>query len=181
LALEKAGGTTVRKHRRGYSLVECLVAISLFGFIFGTIALTLHSVRRGDFGVRDEIQQERSVDRLALLLREDVHRATSASLEADQQRPKSETSLRLVLPAKRFVDYKLEADDVVRTLRDGDQIVLRDRFPIRSLSLASWKIDSSVARPLVTLWLPLAHRLSKQPSLYRFTAVVGLDNDEVLE
>ena len=167
----------MKTSRRGYSLVECLVVISLVAVTLGTVTLTLHGLRRNDMSLRDELGQEQSIDRVASFLRQDVHLANAAELVADPMSAKPTNALKLNLGSNRSAEYSLAGDEVHRFVRDGDQITQRDTFSIRSASAGSWQIDTAHERPLVTLWLPLSGKREDKSRLCRLCAVIGLERE----
>ena len=167
----------MRLTRRGYSLVECLVVISLVGVTLSTITLTLHGLRRGDLNARDELRHELAIDRVVTLLRQDVHRANAATLVPEPKLAESAKTLQLTFGSNRSVEYSLAGDEVVRSLREGDQIEQSDSFSIRSASAGSWQMDTARERPLVTMWLPLSGKQAIKSRMCRFCAVVGLEKE----
>ena len=73
------GGTA----RRGYSLVELMIVVSMLSFVLLLCTTTLHALLRLDRGERSDLMESRALDRLAGLLRDDAHRATAARIERD--------------------------------------------------------------------------------------------------
>jgi prepilin-type N-terminal cleavage/methylation domain-containing protein len=167
----------VRNARRGYTLVESLVVIALLAFTLSTVVLALHSLRRGDLSLRDDLEQERAVDRLVELLRQDAHRATAATLESGQDTKQLRNELRLSIGGNRTAEYSLASDGVVRLVREGEQVRQTDRFRVPLAATGRWQLDSKGELPLVTLWLPLGRKNVAEPNALRFCAVVGLEKE----
>lgn len=139
--------------RRGQSLVECLVAMTLFGTAFGAVALTLHALQRSECRVRDALDADREWERLSAQLREDAHQATSAvAAEADRQ-PESASELQLALPAEQTVKYTVQAARVERLLRHQQAVLHRETFRLPAATRARWQVQTDRHTPLVSLRL----------------------------
>ena len=112
--------------RRGYSLTELLVVMSMTSVVFtvgvGMVHRVLHQQK---FAGRDNAMH-RVAERLATKLREDVHRATAAELiESDDQ---GERSLELNLPGQRIVTYTVR-DNLLERVSTGVNVAShRDAF-----------------------------------------------------
>ena len=166
----------MKARRAGYSLVECLVVMSLIGFTLGTVSVTLHGLRRADRRVRDELAQEVRVESLVHQLRRDAHLATKALLVPANEATPTQRTLLLTVGSDRTVEYSLVSNDVVRTLREDDKVSHRDSYQIESAASGYWQIHSASERPLITLWLPLPMQGAAKPSMYRICAVANLPN-----
>src|SRR5687768_10731095 len=103
----------MNKPRYGYSLVECLVVITLVAFVLGSVTLTLNTLRRNDLKIRGQLEQENTVERLVSIWRDDVHRTTNATLDASHPE-KPASVLRLTAGAKRRIEYSIAANEVLR-------------------------------------------------------------------
>ncbi len=66
--------------RRGKSLVEMLVVITLLGGLIGTSGTVIHRLMRAERAVSADLVLQRSVTELAEQFRADVHAATQATL-----------------------------------------------------------------------------------------------------
>lgn len=103
--------------KRGYSLIELLVVMSMTSVIFtigvGLVHRVMHEQRFAD---RDNAMH-RVAERLSTKLREDVHRATRAELiESGDQ---GEQRLELSQPGQRIVTYAAR-DNVLKRESTGD-------------------------------------------------------------
>lgn len=78
--------------RRGKSLVEMLVVITLLGGLAGTSGTVIHRLMRAEQAVHADLVWQRSVNDLAEQFRADVHAATEAALIDEGN------GLRLTLP-----------------------------------------------------------------------------------
>ncbi|HET6425618.1 MAG TPA: hypothetical protein VFG20_18155 [Planctomycetaceae bacterium] len=97
-------------NRRGKSLVELLVVISMLGAILGTTGTVIHRLMRAERAVETDLQRNRTLTSLAEQFRSDVHAATRAEV-ADEGR-----GLTLTLPSAT-VTYAINGRGVLRTLK----------------------------------------------------------------
>ena len=111
--------------RRGYSLAELLVVMSMTGVVFtvgvGMVHRLLHQQK---FASRDNAMQ-RVAERLSSTLREDVQRATGAELQSGEQ---GDQSLELNLPGQRITTYTVHQNVLERVAIAGGGPPHRDRF-----------------------------------------------------
>lgn len=146
-----------RKHlsasarRRGASLVEMLVVVSLMSIVLGTVVVTLHSMFRADQQTRTAIERQGTTTRLALHVREDVHAARDARLSAADQ--DSAPSLTLELDDNSSIEYGLGGQGIDRLERRGDQIVHRDTFRLPAVDRVRWEIIELSGQPAVRMSL----------------------------
>jgi prepilin-type N-terminal cleavage/methylation domain-containing protein len=141
----------MRKQRRGYSLVECLVAISLMSTTLGVVAITLHSLRRQDASLRQDLEQAREFHRFVQRWRDDVHGARAASNGDGRQAENSNAVLRLTMNSTETIEYTFEQEQVLRTHRVGNKIRHRDSFGLPDAASCRWIIERDRAIPRVRL------------------------------
>jgi type II secretory pathway component PulJ len=138
--------------RRGYSLVETLVAIALVTAAFGTVIVTLEGMFRSSRQVRSEAEAQLDLERFAARFRADAHEASS--VEAERAGEEGETAaLVLVLPEGRAVRYAIEPAGVRRVLSRGETVEHRDTYRLPRSSAAGWRVQKDRLRPRVSLVL----------------------------
>ena len=93
--------------RRGHTLIEMLVSMSLISVALTAVALTLHALYGVDRRFRDGMATEAGLDLLTLALRQDAHYARGAKLAADGSG--RATALVLSLPAEQVITYTSDA------------------------------------------------------------------------
>ena len=118
--------------RRGFTLVEMMVAISVGTVLLGLAALLIGSLMKLDRAGRARLAEESRLDRLAQVFRADVHAATGLAPGA----PAGE--LRLILPGGRSVAYRAGPGAVVRARPDGEE-----RFALPPGSMARLDVGRS--------------------------------------
>lgn len=99
-----------RRTRRGYSLIEMLLAISGIAILFGVSIGMIHMLLRLDRGQRARIGETTTVNRLARQFRQDAHAATEARPLAGKDRE----GIELVLPENHRVEYVEEGGRFAR-------------------------------------------------------------------
>ena len=89
--------------RRGFTLIEMLVSMSLITVALTAVVLTLHALYGVDRRFRDGMATEAGLDRLTLAIRQDAHYAHGAKLATDDSG--CATALVLSLPADQVITY----------------------------------------------------------------------------
>lgn len=167
----------MRLRRRGYSLTECLIAITLIATIMGTVALTLHAMYGADRRARDTMAHERSLDRFAAQLRSDAHQAASATIQQPSSETDPATELQFELPREQTIQYTVQTHNIERVVRRADTVQHRETYPLPASS-TGWQIREDGASPVVSLVLELdaRGRANEQlvPREYRVDAAVNL-------
>ena len=165
--------------RRGTTLIETLIVVTLVSAVLGTVAVLLQGVWRAERAVRDHRASMASVFRVAELFRNDVHAGTLAEAP-----PPAGTSLihRLVLslPEGRTVEYQSDGPNIVRVVQAGGAITHRDTFPLTAHSTAGWQLSADdprhiallISQPLGSQQLPLSDKRT-----LRIDAAVGLPSE----
>jgi len=131
------------KRRRGYSLLECLVVISLLASILGTVGWTMHALHRTDRRLGDALLASGALERLAGQLRADAHLAESAAASPASGETPAGRELSLTLPAERSVRYTLLPRAVERVVRRGTTLEHRETYPVVATA-AGWQVTPSL-------------------------------------
>lgn len=118
------------RERRGISLVELLVVMSLGSVLLTTSAVVLHQIMHSHGKTRNFLAASRSGLRLSEQFRSDVHRAREVTTNQLDQ----DIVLRLQLGEAKVIEYSHVDGTVRRTQRDGEKTVSREEysFPIGS-------------------------------------------------
>ena len=101
--------------RRGYNLVEMIVAISISSVLASVSLGLIGALIRADHSGRLHLEETQSLARLARQFRADVAQAKAAKLLDDARR------LELRLPDGAVVEYAAEPGRVLREERLGDE------------------------------------------------------------
>jgi hypothetical protein len=112
--------------RRGVSLVELLLAMSACTFILSLSVALIHRVMHAQSSARRFDDVERSAARLASSLREDVHRAASATMP---DAALGEGAFLRLQVSGQTIEYRHADGTVFRLALDGDKTASRDQFP----------------------------------------------------
>jgi type II secretory pathway pseudopilin PulG len=117
--------TIVVKSRRGFSLVEALVAVTLATVILNTAVQLVHTVMRFQVSARDDEQFLQAARRASYQFRKDVQTAKSWSRSVDPQGDSTE----LLLPTSTgAVIYRAMPHQLSRSVRHQDTISQLDEF-----------------------------------------------------
>ncbi|MCC7084821.1 MAG: prepilin-type N-terminal cleavage/methylation domain-containing protein [Pirellulales bacterium] len=132
--------------RRAYTLIEMVIVITLVTLVLATVAALLGSVMRSNRAALSHRDWIRSVQRLAMQFRDDVHAARSA-------RP-ADGKLSLSLPNGETVVYAATDESIQRTVESDDIVAQRDSFDLPSAAIARFEVvpsgDGHLASLLVT-------------------------------
>lgn len=163
--------------RRGYSLIETLVAIALITTTFSTIVVTLDGMFRASRGVRGEAESQLDLERFAARFRGDAHEALS--VESKQEGGESGAgTLAFALADGRTARYTIEPGGVGRVLSGGEKAEHRDTYRLPRYVAATWRLQTDRPRPIVSLVLTPKPGTGKSgPTAYqvsRVDASVGL-------
>jgi prepilin-type N-terminal cleavage/methylation domain-containing protein len=160
-----------RRRQRGMTLVEMLVVLSLMAVLLGFTGVCMHGMFRAQARLDDNTQRRASLERLGLQLRTDAHAALRARLQDDQDT----TVLVLTTADSREIEYRAEAADVDRTVRQADAVLHRDTFRMPGVAGIEWEV-SDVQPQVVSLHVSVAERGGKQATgaSLGIESVVGL-------
>lgn len=145
--------------RRGHTLIEATVVITMFGVILSTVALALHATRQANRHVRDESAAEVELTRFAAQLRSDAHQAASARLDDPKPAGAHPLLLSLVLADNQTVDYTLQPQRIQRELRRGKAVMHRETYRLPASLTSKWLLRTGDRFSMVSLALePVAGR-----------------------
>src|SRR6478735_2255858 len=156
----------------GKSLIEVVVMISLLSIILGLSATSLASLFRLRYTITRDTEQARSIDRLAMRLRQDAHEAISASVADDCD---------LTFSEGKSIRYSFTTPRIVREVREekegAEKIVHRDSFSVPRRSLVTFHREPLESGTLVRVVIePENTRLPPRelPRSARIEAAVGI-------
>lgn len=149
--------------RRGHTLLECLVAMSLFGVTLSTVGLTLHTMARSERLLGTALDADRELNRLTVQLRQDAHQATSASTTDVGEQTPTHSVLSLALPDEETVQYTLQPERIERVLRHEQTVRHRETYRLPAAAVGRWQVQAERPVPLVSLVLDLAPANSSMP------------------
>ena len=119
--------SSIRIHRQnGFTLIEMVVAISMISVMLTLAGMTFHLILRAEKSVSQSFVTERSISRLAIQFRDDVHRAEAGTINNDSQSSRSE--LNLDIASGSGIRYAVTTDGLARILVEDGTIVARDDF-----------------------------------------------------
>jgi type II secretory pathway pseudopilin PulG len=127
------------RQRRGWTLIEMLIYISIATFLLPLAFVTLAKAMRAAERVREQSQSAGSLQRLAAQFRDDVHDATAATLAQGGK------ELVLTISAEHSVRYKATAAAFQRTVKAGDVTQASDTFLLPNLLPGGLEVRSDPA------------------------------------
>jgi prepilin-type N-terminal cleavage/methylation domain-containing protein len=166
----------MRARHRGYTLIECLVVVTLVGAVLSGVVVTVHALYRGQQRWADASVVRRAVERFVEQWRSDIHQARSVTVEPAADGGGAARVLSLGLPGEKTVRYRLADQEIERLVHRGDQVEHREIYPLATLPVG-WQVRRDRGRMLVSLELRLPwdrrpDLADRQPT-YQFTAAVG--------
>lgn len=128
--------------RRGMSLLETLMAVSLSGLVLTLVATLLATLWKTDRQWRGDLHERQSLSRLEVALRSDAHQANSGACP-DPGR------LTLDLGEGRAVTYSVDEHRVLRLTTTGDTVQHRELYDLAAgaqIAVAIGGAEESAAR-----------------------------------
>jgi hypothetical protein len=119
----------MKASRRGITLIEIVIVLSLASLVLMMAATTLVAVLRIGKQVNDDLAQDVSITRLASQWREDVHAAINSEMAAD---------CILTMPDQGRIRYRFASPAVTREVFRGDSLIHRDAFVLPSRASVSF-------------------------------------------
>jgi hypothetical protein len=130
-------------NRAGWQLIELSFVLGAFALISVTATRLIVGLMTIERSAGREVQEGAILNRLAQQWREDLHRASSATVSND------DASLQLDLTAGKHVEYRINGDQLTREQRDQTR-----RTPAResySVTARKWRFDRSEEGQIITL------------------------------
>jgi hypothetical protein len=148
-------GNTIRRvpvdihNRRGVSLIEMVVVISMMTIVFGLVGMTFHLLLRSEKIVSQSFMTDRTISRLAIHFRDDVHQSETGVITSESESDQPELSLENASGIQ--IRYAVTTDGIVRQLITDDRVTARDdfRLPDCHISLTEGSDPESLLRRLV--------------------------------
>lgn len=163
----------MKRSRRGTTLLELIVLITLISVALTAAATTLVALLRIERQVRSDQLQQQSLAALASHWRTDAHAAITASVTEDCV---------FTLADGRTIRYVYSAPRVVREVHQGDEVVHRDAFVVSPRAVVAFSISGDAPPHLARLSIsataepPPAYAAAVRPSV--LDAVVNLHGSE---
>ena len=111
-----------RMSRRGMTLIEIVVVISILGALMSLGVVLLGLMLRADNAGSEALATQLSVSRLERQFRADAHDADAVAADDDAQR------LELRQSDGRHIDWSISEAGIARQASDGASITMRDEY-----------------------------------------------------
>lgn len=165
-------------NRRGVSLIELTINLTAASVLMLLSVSAVHSVMSIRSRTSELTDHSRSVARLALQLRRDVHSAESAEM-------KTENELLLRLGKNEVVSYRVAPEAIVRrssvTDSSNPEDSSHERFTLRSSTLAELAISQDLRTIELVISRQIPSRTEQKMIENKIRAVVGLWRVETVE
>lgn len=138
-----------RRSRRGFSLIEMLVAMTTMTFVMGVCVALLQMLLKLDAAGQTHVETEATIARAARVFRRDARSAAEVSRcpvgsESDR--------LGLTLPgADHAVEYRVRGDDLLRAEWHTGELVEQERFRLPARSSGRFEHREADGRGTVSL------------------------------
>ncbi len=133
--------------RRGKTLIEMLVLISVLSAILSVVAMTLVALFKTDRQILRDLDQATALARLSGKFRSDAHAASSCQIGQ---------SCQLALPDGRVIHYLAAPREIAREIRRGEVVEHRDAFLLPSAAAVRFELPAESAGRLVRLSIAAA-------------------------
>ncbi|MFH1921621.1 MAG: type II secretion system protein [Planctomycetota bacterium] len=145
---------TKMDRRRGHSLIELLVVIGTGGALMGIAVGLLSMLLRVDQHSRDQMRERTEIHRLADQFRRDVHAADGFTVQSPPGAENAAPAWQLPLGAGHVVQYQAEPGELLRTEREGDQVLRQESFFLPAGTTVSIDLAGEAAPGIVSLRIP---------------------------
>jgi prepilin-type N-terminal cleavage/methylation domain-containing protein len=161
----------MRHKRRGISLIEIMVVITLCGILISATGICLQGVYRLDRQTRNAVAHRSAVDRLSLQFRADAHAAVRAHVEPVG----GETAPAIVFtePDGRTTEYRQQRSSIIRTVTHSGQPAHREGFLLSRGAVAAWHVDGH-SPAVASLEITAAVTPGSSARTERYEAIVSL-------
>ena len=113
-------------NRSGKSLIELILVMSVMSMLMLIAVRTITLLMRADAAGGKSLVAGTSLARLAHQFRRDVHAAGDARLVTPEEN--GTPRLQLSLPENRIAEYRPFAENILRTIRRGEETTSRETF-----------------------------------------------------
>ena len=159
--------------RRGLSLIEMLVVMTVSVAVVGLVAGMIRLLMKADRAAEDHLVRSGAVDQLSDSFRQHVR----AAREAKTVQQDGADKLQLKLDEARTVEFLAREQVVIRSEREAGQIRRQDRYTVPVGSAVRFEVQSD--EKSTTVSLVLARRLGQPdrgpPRELRVHAMLGRD------
>ncbi len=161
--------TTRITQRRGFTLVEMLVVVTVFAFLLASVALAIGTLFRAQGELQNELAQASTASRLAAQLRADAHLASAAEVVQEGET----TNVRLTLPSAT-INYATHPRRIIRTETQGDTETHREVFRLSEGTTTRWEISPAFVTLTTSYRSPQLREGVALPREHRVEASIGL-------
>jgi prepilin-type N-terminal cleavage/methylation domain-containing protein len=137
------------KSRRGFTLIEALVVITVVGSLLGICAVLIQLLWRLNADAQVRANAMTTLERLGRQLRQDAHRSATVTLEG---KAAARSRRLLLLPSpRRTIAYEKGRAEVLRTESEGATIVRREGYVLPEGGDARFELRTEGPRRLVVI------------------------------
>ncbi len=131
-------------NRRGFTLIEVLVAIAVTAVLLGVAVGLLHAVFYGQQAAHERLRERMTMDRLARQFREDVHAAAGlADAEVAALDQRKLPGWRLQPAGGPTIEYWVAGGALVRAEREGGKTTAHDEFALPAGAKVEIRLDAA--------------------------------------
>ena len=157
-------------HRRGYSLIEMIVVLTIGAVIVGISVGALHALLRTERTGRDRVPQSGILARLAERFRGDVGAAVQQTSNAQQG------EWQFALAGDRVVTYRMLPGEVRWAELMGGKMVRQESYVLPTGCSAAITVQSEAMPPLASLVVKNDSTSLAASREMRIMAVLGKDH-----
>jgi len=137
--------------RRGYSLIEILVVITVGSVMLGVAVAMLHTLMQVQEDSREWLRYHTTLGRLGRQFRCDVHAAVG--FQPPEAKPGGDppTPWQLDFKPDRVVRYRVDQRGLIRTEQTGGNLLRREAFWLPDDRAVSIRLQAETRPPIVSL------------------------------
>ena len=159
--------------RRGFTLIEMLVVLTIGSVVFGITVGMLHLLLRSERTGRERVHRAAVSARLAEQFRSD----TAAAIRHEPVEEDNQQALcQFVLPGDRTVTYRAMPAEVRREERIAEKPVRQESYSLPDGCSVAVAVEGEADPPLASLVVTCDHAPPSAGRAMRVTALLGKDH-----
>lgn len=163
------------RRRRGYSLVEVLIATTLITGVLAFVIAFLQSIHSAERDLRAEVLLQRSLAQLAPQLRTDIRRAYRASVTENES-----GALRLLRENEDETVVYLIGDGLIERTTENPASRRRESYALPGNWQPRWEVEEQSTRLVISLATQRNSKLASPLRHIEVAAALGRDAPRIV-
>ena len=159
-----------RSRRRGYSLIEVVVATTLVTGVLALVIMFIRSIHTAERDLRNEVLLQRSIAQLAPQLRTDIRQAALAKVTENKS-----GELRLLRENENETVVYLIGDGFIERTTENPASRRRETYALPGNWQSRWEVDEQTTRLVLMLAMQRNNKFASPLRHVEVAAALGRD------